>query len=58
MENLKVCSHCLLAIESREGVQPVNEIYVSEGENQVCGWCGQTAEEGGFDTLYELLPEV
>lgn len=57
MENLRVCSHCLLAIESRMGVQPVNEIPVDEDDpDAICGWCEQSAADGGFDILYELVP--
>ena len=50
---LWVCEHCLAAIESREGYQPVYKHYVDEdndGESK-CDWC----EEYGFDVLYELL---
>lgn len=57
MEKLKVCRHCLLAIESRMGVQPVLEIPVDEDDPDAkCGWCDLTAADGGFDTLYELVP--
>lgn len=52
---LKVCEHCLMAIESREGRQPTLVHYVDE-ENPTesrCDWC----EDNGFDTLYEIIPE-
>lgn len=59
MENMKVCNHCLLAIESREGAQAVKEILIDEGDTESrCDWCGQSADDGAFDILYELIPEV
>ena len=53
MENLRVCDHCLRAIESREGSQPVLEVYVDENDESesMCMWC----EENGFDVLYEIV---
>lgn len=52
-ENLWVCSHCLMAIESREGNQVTLKHYVDENDDveSKCEWC----EECGFDTLYELI---
>lgn len=52
-ENLWVCSHCLMAIESREGNQATLRHYVDENDDveSKCEWC----EECGFDTLYELI---
>jgi hypothetical protein len=50
-EPLRVCKHCLAAIESREGAQATRAIYLDEDDDTSCGWC----EESGFDTLYELL---
>ena len=53
---LKVCEHCLMAIESREGHQPIlNIIDVSyadeeEKEHLKCDWCG----ESDICTLYEI----
>lgn len=49
-ENLWVCEHCLMAIESREGNQATLKHYVDEDESK-CDWC----EEVGFDTLYEIV---
>ena len=52
-ENMWVCEHCLMAIESREGNQATLRHSVDE-DNDVeskCDWCG----ENGFDTLYELV---
>ena len=49
---LRVCAHCLLAIESHEGDQRALRVYVdeeSETESR-CDWCG----ESGFDVLYEI----
>lgn len=52
-DNLKVCWHCLLGIESHEGKQFTKELWIDEDdmENSKCDWC----EETGFDTLYELI---
>lgn len=49
---LRVCWHCLLAIESREGSQRSLPVYVDEEdpEESFCEWC----REDGFDTLYEI----
>jgi len=48
-----VCSHCLAAIESREGNQAVLKHFVDEDDEveSKCDWC----EDVGFDTLYELI---
>lgn len=53
MENLKVCAHCLMAIESREGRQATYLHYVDadDPEESKCDWC----EESGFNELYELV---
>ena len=50
---LRVCEHCLMAIESHEGTQATLRIYVDEeDENESrCDWC----EETGFDVLFELI---
>ena len=48
-----VCSHCLAAIESREGNQATLRHGVDE-DNEAeskCDWC----DLNGFDTLYELV---
>lgn len=52
-ENMWVCEHCLMAIESREGNQATLRHYVDEDDDveSKCDWC----EEYGFDTLYELV---
>ena len=52
---LKVCEHCLMAIESREGRQPTLIHYVDETDETEsrCDWC----EEHGHDELYELIPD-
>ena len=51
---LKVCEHCLMAIESREGHQPVLNIldadFVDEDADFKCDWCGETE----IDKLYEI----
>lgn len=53
---LKVCEHCLCAIESREGHQPIlNIIDVAyadkdDAEELKCDWCGETE----ICTLYEI----
>jgi hypothetical protein len=51
--NLRVCDHCLAAIQSREGYLPTITLYVDEEDPVAskCEWC----EEEGFDTLYELI---
>lgn len=55
-ETLKVCEHCLMAIESREGSQPTLKHYIDYDDTETkCMWCGETADEGGFDVLYEIL---
>ena len=50
-ENLWVCEHCLMAIESREGNQATLIHYVDEDDNCKCDWC----EDDEFDVLYELI---
>ncbi len=49
---LRVCWHCLLAIESREGAQYSRAVYVDEDdpEESFCEWC----KDDGFSVLYEL----
>lgn len=51
---LKVCHHCLMAIESREGHQPILRIldlsFVDEDAEFKCDWCGETE----IDKLYEI----
>ena len=51
--NLRVCDHCLAAIQSREGYLPTITLYVDEEDPVAskCEWC----EQDGFDTLYELI---
>lgn len=51
--NMRVCEHCLAAIESREGTQATLKHYVDAEDDKAskCEWC----EEVGFDTLYELI---
>ena len=48
-ENMRVCEHCLWAIESREGNQATMRHYVDEDDDEAskCDWC----EEHGFDLL-------
>lgn len=51
-ERMRVCEHCLWAIESREGNLFSRLVHVDE-ENpaeSICDWC----EEEGFDYLYEI----
>lgn len=56
MDNLKVCWRCLQAIESHEGTQIVRKHYIDEDDTESkCDWCDDTADEGGFDALYELI---
>ena len=56
MDNMRVCPHCLMAIESREGTQATMKHYVDYDDVETrCDWCEETADEGGFDVLYELL---
>lgn len=52
-EPMWVCSHCLMAIESREGNQATLRHFVDETDavESRCDWC----RECGFDTLYELV---
>ena len=52
-ENLRVCEHCLWAIESREGNQPAIRYFVDEDdmEESTCMWCG----ESGFDVMYDII---
>ena len=51
-ENLRVCEHCLMAIESREGNQVTLVHYIDEDdEESACDWCGFD----GCDKLYELF---
>lgn len=49
---LKVCEHCLMAIESREGNLPtlVHHLDFDDTKSQ-CDWCGETE----IDTLYEII---
>ena len=52
---LKVCEHCLCAIESREGHQPILNILDADfdaDDNGIfkCDWCGETE----ICTLYEI----
>lgn len=48
---LRVCEHCLWAIESREGNQRSLLIHVDEEDDEGrCDWCGEI----GFDVLYEI----
>ena len=51
--NMKVCEHCLWAIQSREGNQVTRKIYIDadDYEHSKCDWC----EEYGFSELYELI---
>ena len=52
-ENLWICEHCLMGIESREGNQATLRHSVDEYDaiDSRCAWC----KECGFDTLYELV---
>ncbi len=56
MDNLKVCWHCLLAIESREGTQATIPLNIDPEDPDIrCDWCKETADEAGFDVLYEII---
>ena len=55
---MRVCEHCLMAIESREGHQPTlrHDIELEYDDEQFdemskCDWC----EDYGFTTLFELI---
>lgn len=49
---LKVCEHCLMAIESREGNLPTLTHYIDADDTESsCDWCGETE----IDKLYEIL---
>lgn len=51
-ENLRVCEHCLAAIESREGNQATLVHHIDEDdEESTCDWCGFD----DCDKLYELI---
>lgn len=52
-EKMRVCDHCLAAIESREGKQATLTHYIDCDDlaGSYCDWC----ERAGFDTLYELI---
>lgn len=52
-KKLRVCEHCLWAIESREGNLPTLKVYVDEESEaeSTCMWC----EDNGFYILYEIL---
>ena len=52
-QNLWVCRHCLMAIESHEGNQATLLHYVDENDELESK--GEWCEEIGFDTLYELI---
>lgn len=49
---LRVCEHCLWAIESREGSQFSRLVDRDEDDTRdfVCEWCGADI----YDTLYEI----
>lgn len=52
-ETMWVCSHCLMAIESREGNQATLRHGVDETDavESRCDWC----KECGYSVLYELV---
>lgn len=51
-DTLKVCEHCLWAIESREGNLLTLKHYIDADDTESkCDWCGETE----IDVLYELL---
>ena len=56
-KNLWVCWHCLMGIESREGQMAIISHSIDEEDDSEtkCDWCGMTAEEGGFDELFEIV---
>lgn len=50
MENMRVCWRCRLGIECKEGRQPyIIHAIDPEEPDEKCDWCGQTANEGGFE---------
>ena len=51
-EELWVCEGCLRAIESHEGRQKSEKVFVDENDEleSRCDWCG----ESGFDTLFRI----
>lgn len=42
---LKVCPHCLQAIESREGTQPAQLVNLDDEDAQPCDWCEELTTE-------------
>lgn len=45
-EKLRVCPHCLRAIESREGSQAAElNYYDDDDETAICDWCGEWSDE-------------
>ena len=54
--NLRVCWQCLMGIECREGPMATLRHYIDIDDiDTKCDWCGETADEGGFDELFELV---
>jgi hypothetical protein len=53
---MKVCWQCLRGIECREGqMATICHCIDPDDYESVCDWCKLTADEGGFDELYELV---
>ena len=49
---MRVCAHCLAAIESREGAQYARPVYLDDEDaaDFFCDWCGSDI----YETLYEI----
>lgn len=48
---MKVCEHCLWAIESREGNQRSLKHWIDDEEEIVCEWCEEVIEN---DCYFEI----
>lgn len=52
---MRVCGHCLQAIECHEGKQFAREVdYWDFDADTTCEWCGEDCEG---ETLYDILFE-
>ena len=52
--SLRVCEHCLMAIESHEGNQLTRHLYIDDDapeDESRCDWCGEINNT----ELYELV---
>lgn len=44
-ETLKICLHCLMAIESHEGRQRVTKVELDDEDEVTCEWCDEVIED-------------